>query len=143
MEKQGAPHLTVSSLQEAKQEADEVHSEIVASLHAAPAAAPEAPTQPQEHPETPTFPLFALVENDDSPKPMRQLVAIEPEDPVKLKNSVSLIAQDDDDYSDLVEALNSFTSHVQTGPNISQKRRKATRLSPQRIAAIAGAVNNI
>ena len=142
MEQQGAKHLTVNSLQKAQQEANEVHAEIVAAVQALPAAAAEAPAPQQEHPETPNFPIFALVEADNAPKPATQIAAIAHDDPIAPKNSFALSAKDDDDYSDLVEALENFSPNIKVGPEVSQKRRKATKLSPQRIAALAKAIQN-
>ena len=51
------------------------------------------------------------------------------------------LAAQDDDYEDLMTAFSEITSNISTGPRLSKKTRRATRLTPQRIAAIAKAVD--
>ena len=117
MEKKGANHLIVNSIQEASGFAQEILKEFVNAVH-----------EPgcQEHAET--VPVFAVVD---------------PDEPVKLINHFKELAeQDPDDHGDLIEALKQFTPNVQIGPKQSQNHNKATKLSPSRIAAIAKKVNS-
>jgi hypothetical protein len=59
------------------------------------------------------------------------------------KNHFAAIQQDQD-YKDLLDAVSQITAtpNITLGPKPSQKQRKATRLSPQRIAALAKDIND-
>ena len=57
-------------------------------------------------------------------------------------SSLQALAAEDDDHADLVEALREPSANVKVCQTLSQEIRKATTLSPQRIAAIAKKVNS-
>ena len=61
---------------------------------------------------------------------------------LELTNHFQEIANQDEDHDDLVESLKQLAHNVQIGPKPSQKMAKATRLSPQRITAIARDINS-
>ena len=106
----------------------------------APAAAPEAPptgpspspaaapSQGDEHQETVKHTCWALLDYEGAFADM---------------NIFHEIARDDSDYSDLVEAVSQTTSNINIGPRQGQKKKMGTRLSPQRIAAIAKDVQSV
>lgn len=52
------------------------------------------------------------------------------------------LAREDKDYSDLVSSFENLTSKISIGQKLSQKQKRATRLSPQRFAAIAKAIED-
>ena len=104
---------------------------------APPAPAPASGPSPQcatcphhaaEHEETVQHRFFALLDYESSFADM---------------NKFQELASNDSDYSDLIDAVNQISSNVSVGPKPSQKARKGTRLSPQRIAAIAKDVKSL
>ena len=94
--------------------AQEDAAEIITSFQPA-----REPAQ-QEHAET--VPIFAVVEHPG---------------PHSTASYFQAIASQDEDYTDLINAVNNLTQKIQLGPKPGQKVRKATRLSKEKIASIA------
>ena len=104
---------------------------VIAALAEAepgPSAPSQAEQAPHEHPET--------------MKPRQIFALLDHESAFADKTEWQTLANNDDDYSDLMTSLSQITGNILIGPTLPQRSRKAARLTPQRIAAIAKAIDD-